>query len=82
MIRVKKINELEFKADVNGMDFNVSLDQGYYEKLTSGKIGKEELIKRSFEFLLEREPKESILKNFNLKVIQRYFPEYEKTLKV
>lgn len=34
------------------------------------------LLKASFEFLLEREPKESILGSFNLSVIERYFPEY------
>lgn len=82
MIEVKKINESEFKVSVDSLDFDVSLDQDYYEKLTSNKISKEELIKKSFEFLLEREPKESILRSFNLKVIQKYFPEYEETLKI
>jgi hypothetical protein len=36
----------------------------------------EDLVRRSFEFLLEREPPESILRRFDLAVIQRYFPEY------
>ena len=36
----------------------------------------ERLVERSFEFLLEREPKESILRSFALPVIARYFPEY------
>jgi hypothetical protein len=36
----------------------------------------EDLIRASFEFLLEREPKESILGRFELPVIERYFPEY------
>ncbi len=38
--------------------------------------GKEDLLRESFRFLLEREPKESILGRFELPVIQRYFPEY------
>lgn len=38
--------------------------------------GKEDLLEESFLFLLEREPKESILGRFELPVIQRYFPEY------
>ena len=54
----------------------------YYEKLTHGKITKEELIERSFEFLLKRESKESILSRFNLKVINIYFPEYEFKIKL
>ncbi|MGH2688109.1 MAG: hypothetical protein ACRDKW_04795 [Actinomycetota bacterium] len=37
----------------------------------------EELLRRSFEFLLAREPKESILRSFDLSAINRYFPEYE-----
>lgn len=35
------------------------------------------LVERSFAFLLEREPPESILRTFELAVIGRYFPEYE-----
>ena len=41
-----------------------------------GESSPERLIKASFEFLLEREPKESILRSFALPVIERYFPEY------
>jgi hypothetical protein len=37
----------------------------------------EALVKDSFEFLLERESKESILREFDLSVIKRYFPEYD-----
>ena len=37
----------------------------------------EELVRDSFRFLLEREPKESILKTFDLSVIKRYFPDYD-----
>jgi hypothetical protein len=36
----------------------------------------EELLEASFAFLLEREPKESILRRFELPVIERYFPDY------
>ena len=36
----------------------------------------EELLRASFEFLLEREPKESILRTFELPVIERYFRDY------
>jgi len=34
------------------------------------------LVAVSFEFLLEREPKESILPTFEIAVIERYFPEF------
>ena len=40
----------------------------------------ERLIDASFRFLLDREPKESILSSFDLTVISRYFPEYDETI--
>lgn len=36
----------------------------------------EELIGASFEFLLQREPPSSILPEFELSTIERYFPEF------
>ncbi len=36
----------------------------------------EDLLQASFAFLLEREPKEAILRRFELPVIERYFPDY------
>jgi len=38
------------------------------------------LIEESFRFLLEREPNTSILSTFDLPVIGRYFPEYEREI--
>ena len=35
-----------------------------------------DLLKRSFEFLLAREANTSILREFDLSEIERYFPEY------
>lgn len=72
----------EVTVDESGSSTNhtVQVDKSYYEKLTSGKQPPEILIKRSFEFLLEREPKESIMKNFNLTVINRYFGDYESVI--
>lgn len=59
----------------------VTLSPEYFRKLTGGKVSEEELVRRSFEFLLERESKESILSRFELPVIARYFPEYEAEIK-
>jgi hypothetical protein len=59
----------------------VTVEDGYYEKLTDRKVPVEELVRRSFEFLLERESKESILGTFALPVIGRYFPEYERDIR-
>jgi hypothetical protein len=82
MIDIKKRSQNEFAVVVEGKGNKtqhiVTLDDDYYYLLTQGKISKEELIRKSFQFLLEREPKESILSKFNLKVITGYFPEFEK----
>ena len=40
----------------------------------------EDLVRASFAFLLEREPNESILREFDLPVIGRYYPEYEREI--
>lgn len=41
------------------------------------RAGVERLVEETFDFLLEREPKESILSSFDLSVVGQYFPEYE-----
>ena len=81
MIKVEKKNQQEFTVKVEWKEYNVNLDDEYWQDLTGGKIAKEELIKKSFEFLLEREPKESILSRFNLRIINQYFPEFEEEIK-
>jgi len=58
----------------------VTLGKGDCERLTGGKANPEALVRESFRFLLEREPKESILRSFDLMIIKRYFPEYEREI--
>lgn len=41
-----------------------------------GAATPEEGIEAAFRFLLDREPKESILRTFDVAVIARYFPEF------
>jgi len=55
----------------------VTMTRQVYQRLTEEACPPDELVRRSFEFLLEREPKESILGEFEITVISRYFPEYE-----
>ena len=40
----------------------------------------EAFVTASFAFLLEREPRESILSSFEIREIGRYFPEWEKVM--
>jgi hypothetical protein len=84
-IEVEKTGNLEFRVRIieNGSEstHHVTLKQEDYAKLTGGKTEAEELVRRSFEFLLEHEPKESILSRFDLSVISRYFPEYDSEIR-
>lgn len=50
-------------------------------RLTGEHVPLDQLVRASFEFLLEREPNTSILRSFDLMVIARYFPEYEREIK-
>ena len=84
-IEVAKLKEDKFRVRVvegkSESIHRVTLTADDYSRLSGGKTEPEELIKRSFEFLLAREPKESILPEFDLPIIGRYFPEYERELK-
>lgn len=71
---------VEVNEDNTKTTHTVEVNRSYYEKLTGGKVTLDELVEKSFMFLLKREPKESILRKFNLTKISYYFPEYEKEI--
>ncbi len=50
------------------------------DRFTEGRTA-EELLRESFRFLLERESNTSILDSFDLPLIGRYFPEYEREIR-
>ena len=55
----------------------VTMTGATYQKLAGEKASPERVIEAAFEFLLDREPKESILGSFDVKVISSYFPNFE-----
>jgi hypothetical protein len=83
-IIVQSANETRFEITVREGKSEtrhiVTVEPDYAHKLR-GKAPVEDLVRRSFEFLLEREPKESILRHFDLEDISRYFPEYEREIR-
>jgi hypothetical protein len=58
----------------------VTLSAGDFERLRGARTFPEELVRACFEFLLEREPKESILRSFDISEIGTYFPEFERAI--
>jgi len=59
---------------------SVTLDASQFARLRRGDEDPERFIERCFEFLLAREPKESIMSSFDVSVISRYFPEFERNI--
>lgn len=58
---------------------DVTLSKADFERL-AGERTPEVFIRDCFAFLLEREPKEQILRAFDVSAIGRYFPEFERTI--
>jgi hypothetical protein len=82
-IRVENISASSYRVTVEGPTttvHSVTVTPEYLQKLTAGRASAETLIEKSFEFLLEREGNTSILRAFDLPVIQRYFSEFERTI--
>ena len=79
-IKVLAINAHTYQVTVIGQSttiHQVNVQAEYALKLTAGKISTAQLVHNSFEFLLAREANTSILRNFDLSVIARYFADYE-----
>ena len=59
----------------------VTCDPALYERLAGARgVSAPAFVEAVFAFLLEREPKESILSRFDVSVVSRYFPEFEDTI--
>jgi len=58
----------------------VTLSEADYKKLTRGKFSAKQAIESAFQFLLEHEDKESIMSEFDVSVISRFFPEFPKEI--
>ena len=60
-------------------EHDVTVSGADLDRLAAGRTP-ETFVRACFEFLLEREPKESILPEFDVAVIGRYFPEFEREI--
>ena len=83
-VTVKPLDATTFEVSVAGSSptvHRVTVSPQDAARLTGGQASTEHLVSRSFDFLLEREPNTSILRSFDLRVIARYFPEYEGTIR-
>jgi len=86
-IDIRRLGEgdpLEFEVVVrqggSKTTHRVSMARETHQWLTAGKHTPERCLDAAFRFLLDREPKESILKRFDMEIIGRYFPEFDREL--
>jgi hypothetical protein len=68
-------------ADGSQTVHDVAVSPGDLSRFAPGANDPTDLVRRSFGFLLEREPRTSILRSFDLPVIGRYFPEFEERIR-
>jgi hypothetical protein len=59
--------------------YSVTMARETHDRLASGHTA-EDVVEAAFKFLLDREPKESILMRFDITVVERYFPEFDQEL--
>jgi hypothetical protein len=78
-ITVEHVDGTTWSVDVDHELFAVTVEDADAAELAAGDT--EALLRASFEFLLEREPVDSILRIFDLTVIERYFPEWREAMR-
>ena len=79
-ISIKKSGDNVFEvlvAKTSTTTHTVTVSDQSLTDLTDNKVTKTQLLGFSFKFLLEREPNTSILSSFDIKVISKYFSDYE-----
>jgi len=66
--------------DGSSTEHDVTLSRADHERLAGADAAPGPFISACFEFLLAREPKESILRSFDISQISTYFPEFEREI--
>ena len=70
--------EVEEGHQVTG--HKVRLPESFLDDLLLTDVDQELIVRETFDFLLEREPHTSILPEFSLVDVSRYFPEFPEEL--
>lgn len=87
MIKVTKTSDLDpmcfevtIQEHAGRTQHVVTLSHDDYRRLSGPNCSPEHCVQAAMRFLLDHEPKESILTRFDISVIGRYFPEFEASL--
>jgi hypothetical protein len=89
-----QIDVQQIQANDEGFEFAVTVEEAGdssrhqitlaasdYERWAARSGSPEAFVTRCFEFLLEREPKESILSRFDVSEIRSYFPDFDEQMR-
>lgn len=83
-IQVTARSENEYRVRVEdgrgSSEHRVTVSPEELERYGAG-ADPEDLVEESFRFLLDREPKESILSSFGISTIERYFSDYPEAIR-
>jgi hypothetical protein len=83
-IKITPAGSHEFNVEVSEGDetteHHVIVPRSLLDDIGLDDVDEEDVVRESFAFLLEREPATSILPDFSLAIISRYFPEYGEEL--
>ena len=84
MVKVQHLSGDEYEVKVDGTTrttHRVRLRDVDRQRLGGKSVSAGQVIEESFRFLLEREPNTSILSSFELPLIGKYFPQYEREIR-
>ena len=70
--------EVEEGNEITG--HKVRLNRSFLDDLLLTGVDEELIVRETFDFLLEREPATSILPEFSLEDVSRYFPDFPEEL--
>jgi hypothetical protein len=84
VLRTGADDPFKFLVEVRDPDgpsqHDVTLQHETYCRLSREKLAPETCVEAAFRFLLDREPKDSILSKFEIEHISSYFPDFEQAL--
>ena len=73
--------EIRIGDDPGATHHEVAFERAELERLAPAGTKPEELVRAAFGYLLEQEPREQILRQFELYVIGRYYPGWQEAVR-
>lgn len=71
------VYQVELRDGAGSSRHRVTMARALRDRVLGDQRPPERCVEAAFRFLLAREPKEAILRDFDVAVISHYFPEFE-----